>query len=113
PTQAVPERFVQDGTEGLVGLRHERFGLGRRTAPYDAVQVLALRLRQGGQRSLRRESFEGPSRLGPDGAHGGQDGMLVVVTLDAARPGTVRLNRKRAADVLVANLKPDPRAVDM
>src|SRR3546814_3943005 len=60
--QPAAEHVVQSAREIVVFQALDACGFGGRAAPYDSVQIAAVRVRQNSQGSVSGEALEGPAR---------------------------------------------------
>src|SRR3546814_15593239 len=86
------EHVVQSAREIVVFQALDACGFGGRAAPYDSVQIAAVRVRQHSQGSVSGEALEGPARSALRCPTRGQPGILPVMALDPTWPGAVRLS---------------------
>src|SRR3546814_17952917 len=89
--QPAAEHVVQSAREIVVFQALDACGFGGRAAPYDSVQIAAVRVRQNSQGSVSGEALEGPARSGMRCANRGQHGILPVMAFDLPWPAAVRL----------------------
>src|SRR5690606_22206185 len=87
--KAIAKLFVQVRIELGVRQPAKKLSLFGPAAPDDAVDVVTLGMRQGGERSRAGKAFVGPTGLRSGGPHIGEHRMLAVTALQTNRPDTV------------------------